>query len=90
MISGAGKGAVKRSPLQEQVLETGKQLLSKRANAHVLAFKGSGNSFHWNKGSYSEGMVGYAESQGGTYFGKRNLIFQQEELFLCHILKNHI
>ena len=26
-----------------------------RANAHVLAFKGSGNSFHWNKGSYSEG-----------------------------------
>lgn len=29
MISGAGKGAVKRSPLQEQVLETGKQLLSR-------------------------------------------------------------
>lgn len=89
MISGAVKGAVRRSPLKQQVLETGKQL-KQRANAHVLAFKGSGNSFHWNKGSYSEGMVEYAQSQGGTYFGEQNLIFQQEELFLCHILNNHI
>lgn len=62
-----------------------------RANAHVLAFKGSGNSFHCNKGSYSEGTVGYAESQGGTYFGERNLIFQPGRApFMPHLEESYL
>lgn len=89
MMSGEVRGAAKRNPTAAEGYRNQETASKQKDNAYVLTFKGSGNSFHRNRGSYSKGVVCYRKSQEGRYFGDSNFIFQKVEFFLYHILRNH-